>query len=67
MTYEGRLELHLRHLKLGRESPYADEFANYVEPKDKKPEKTVEEKALDKIAEKVAGKVIPLKKPGGKK
>ena len=63
MTYSGRLECHLRHLKQGRESPYAEEFKDYVEPKIKPVEISDEEKALSKIAAKVAGKVVDLKRP----
>ena len=67
MTAEGRLELHLRHLKQGKKSPYADEFANYVEPKNKAPEKSDEDKALEKIAAKTAGRIVDLKRPEEKK
>lgn len=39
MTKEGRLFTHLNELKLGRDSPYADEFKDYKE----KPKKNKDE------------------------
>ena len=39
MTYEGRLHTHLNSLRLGKPSPYAEEFKDYKElvAEEKKP------------------------------
>lgn len=40
MTKEGRLFTHLNEIKLGRKSPYANEFKNYKETNKETKEET---------------------------
>ena len=55
MTYAGRLECHLRHLKRGDKSPYAEEFKDYKEPEVKKPNKVAEKPPIKEIKPKSKG------------